>query len=867
MQRDGFTVKSFPSLEAYHSDSTASLDVLIATEEIIGPVRNGGIASTYYHLARGLVAEGHRVTVLYLKGRKVENATPEYWVNHYAKLGIDFVCLPELDEPFTGASAQWQQRWLSFYRWLRTNDRFDVVHSSEWRGGAFYALQAKRLGLAFADTLFIIKTSSPYIWNRHYQMRPIDSVDLLVASFAEQKCVEWADVVVGGSAHLLSFMDHIGYRLPEGRCYVQPNIVDFSEIRVSDQRPVRAVGDTVKTGELVFFGRLEPRKGLDLFVLAIDALVAQGVQISCITFLGKEGERISSHDGQKPCDFIRAHAAAWPFPIDIVTDLNQPEALSLMCSRDMIAVMPSLIENSTMTVYEALVHKIPFIATSVGGTAELVDPADHATALVPPEIDALSGRIGAALSTGQKLAAPAFDNRRNLEIWYGFHRYLSEHQAKTFLPEVPEPDAGETLSYLGYLHRPSDLSDALRDAAYIMHGFAEILIYVPFVPTQDQYRDLAELHDDRVVLVEAIGVSVGDCFNSARSAAKGNILVFDATGATRFNAKFAETVRQALTVRPDDLVTGTALFDANARNAPDTLFVPLGGDPATQASTGAAYGLELLAGRKSTFDAMGEFQRYRVPKGTLHEYVTRTVQSNRELFVLPDALLVYGGDGETITAQDGVTAYLTQKPLIDASPLPVKKMLLQKTGAARPATNKGRVILGQAYREPGGTAWLSNMDKVARPEDELPNPYHIVLGFEREAARLQFAALHEGVLVITANGREIRRDQHFGAHGEFTRSTVEIMPLLEQSDRLRLRIELTSGGKRRFASLLAQRIEEGVFFLSARGSIFWGADFREVLASLGGRGGQSLLPPLHRVRARRPSLAQKIRRQLRKGNS
>ena len=91
-----------------------------------------------------------------------------------------------------------------------------------------------------------------------------------------------------------------------------------------------------------------------------------------MNFLGKEGERLSNYGGIKPLDFIAANAKNWPFETQVITDRNQPEALSFMCERDMLAVMPSLIENSTMAVYEALVHKIPFIATAVGGTPELV---------------------------------------------------------------------------------------------------------------------------------------------------------------------------------------------------------------------------------------------------------------------------------------------------------------------------------------------------------------------------------------------------------------------------------------------------------------------------------------------------------------
>ncbi|MBC7985605.1 MAG: glycosyltransferase family 4 protein, partial [Sphingomonadaceae bacterium] len=446
MQRDDFATARFPSLEAYASDSPGTLDVLIATEEILGPVRNGGIASTYYHLARGLAAQGHRVTVLYLKGRQVENETPEHWIAHFAGFGITLVYLELPDLALFGAAIEWQARHYAFYLWLKANDRFAVVHTSEWRGGAFCCLAAKRLGLAFRDTLFIVKTSSPYIWNRHYQMRPIERRDLLVAAFAEQKCVEWADMVVGGSAHLLSFMAHIGYRLPEARCFVQPNIVDFSEIKVVDPRPPREVGELVASRELVFFGRLEPRKGLELFCAAVDALVARGAAPAKITFLGKEGERIASRGDIKPIDFIEAHAAQWPIEIDLVTDLNQPEALSLICARDAIAVMPSLIENSTMAVYEALVHRIPFVATAVGGTPELIDPADHAACLVAPDAIALADALERVLADGQPIARAAFDNAANLRTWYGFHRYLAAHGPAAILGETPPLVAEESVT-------------------------------------------------------------------------------------------------------------------------------------------------------------------------------------------------------------------------------------------------------------------------------------------------------------------------------------------------------------------------------------------------------------------------------------
>jgi len=860
MQRDDFTVRSFPSLAAFQSDKPGKLRILIATEEIVGPVRNGGIASTYYHLARGLAAEGHDVTICYLKGREVENETAEHWVEHYAQFGITFVPLPDLGEPLAGASAKWQARWLSFYRWLRDSEHFDIVHSSEWRGGAFYALQAKRLGLAFQDTLFVIKTSSPYIWNRHYQMQPIDNVDLLIASFAEQKCVEWADMVVGGSAHLLSFMDHIGYSLPEGRTYVQPNIVDFSEVIVEDKRPERDFGDLVKARELVFFGRLEPRKGLDLFVLAVDMLVAQGVAIGRVTFLGKPGEPLATQQGMQPLDFIREHAEHWPFPADIVTDLNQPEALSLMCSRDMIAVMPSLIENSTMAVYEALVHKIPFIASDVGGTAELINPADHGETLVPPDTEALTLRIGAALEDGQPLAHPAFDNDANLATWYGFHRYVAAEGIAALTPEIATPRARETVGLIIHAATSEALDNALGQAL-TAEGMDAISLYTAIQISDSQRKAIDELPADKITLIEAIGTAAGACFNKALETANTDILIFQAANDVGFKAGFAEKLRLASAAQPAALFTSLFEFAADAEGGnPDTVFAPMGDDPASQALTGAAYGLELVAGRASSFRDLGAFEAYRVPKGMVHEYVTRAAQQHRDLFVMPETLITHGGDYASITEQTGHGAYLAQKAMIDAATLPAKKLLLHKSAAVRAPGNSGRIILGRAHREDGETAWLTNVEKMGKLSDPPPNRHHVLLGFERDEARLDFAVLHEGTLVIRANGNPVREETNFGKRNMFTQGSIELLPFLEDSDRLRLRIEFTRGARLRFASILVQRVEEGIYFLSARSLIYWDGDFAETMSLIGGERRPPELPPLRRLAEKKASLVSRLRR-------
>jgi hypothetical protein len=84
---DSWTVQ-FPDLTSLPRPAGQSkpLSICIATEDIVGPVRNGGIGSTYAALAAALAKAGHQVTILYLRGGDVEIGALEQWIEHYAEL-------------------------------------------------------------------------------------------------------------------------------------------------------------------------------------------------------------------------------------------------------------------------------------------------------------------------------------------------------------------------------------------------------------------------------------------------------------------------------------------------------------------------------------------------------------------------------------------------------------------------------------------------------------------------------------------------------------------------------------------------------------------------------------------------------------
>ena len=783
MQRDEFQVRSFPSLldfSAPHSDGQA-LRICIATEEIFGPVRNGGIASTYYHLARTLASDGHSVTVLYLKGTKCENKTIGHWIDFYQDLGIRFAPLPAMPFEMICPSPRWQRSMYEFYLWLKNEEPYDVVHTSEWRGGAFYALIAKRLALAFENTIFLVKTSSPWIWNRHYRMLPLGNKAELARMYPERRVVELADIVIGGSAHLLSFMEQKGYRLPSGRTFVQPNIIDLQDLSVEEKRPAYAYGDRVRTGELVFFGRLESRKGLDIFCEALSRIAARGVQPLKVTFMGKKGERLPAHPEMTSIEYIRRQARAWSFPVEIIDSYDQDRAISYLCASPRIAVMPSVIENSTMTVYECLVHRIPFLASAVGGTGELIDEQYHDRVLVDPHPESLSDALFRVLREGGTVAEGAFDYLENLSAWRTFHRFLGAslmqratrdlvvdigngtRDAPTLPPPAEErnphvegsssegkesarPPSEPRISVCVYHHGDTESVEGLLDSLRFQSvRFHELTIVNDGLGAEatSAIRDYTARHFSFIdcKILEQPHRCIGSSFNAASRQGSADLLVF--LNAERHYCKpdLIEVLRRAAKGSPAAAFTffHSAFEDGeSAELSEDRVRVtPLGGDLATGFYEDGVFGGSCLAVRRQAFDAVGGFYEGYHIDGIEQEFQARLLIAGHELEVIPEVLYRERIGVSKSAMNRKSKEYLAIRPYLQNAPAYMENIMLTARMLARRVEKaETRVHIHRAQAAVGRKDWESACTLWAEMRRSFPDH---PAGFVRGAAALKRA--------------------------------------------------------------------------------------------------------------------------------
>ena len=687
-------------------EDRARLRICIATEQITGPVRNGGIGSTYANLSLMLAEQGFSVTVLYLRGQQVETATIEHWVAHYAARGVRLVPAPDYAraERFASNADRWLRVPYNMMRWLIDNP-MDVVHVSEWRGTGYLSLLAKRQGWAFEKTLFVVKMSSPWMWNRLYGGHMLDRADDLVKTHAERRSVELGDVVVGGSLHLLRWMASQGYALPAGRAFVQPNVATFASLEPLMRSRTLTPGTRKPIDELVFFGRLEVRKGLFVFCQAIRRLVRKGVPLPPrITFMGKPGGRLPSHPEMETPDYIREVSENWPCEVQILTGFQQYDAIEYLLGGQRLAVMPSIIENSSMAIYEAAICAIPTLATDVGGNAELIDARDHDAVLCRPHPVALADKLEEALHLGGMVPRPSFSNDANLGIWQAFHGQLAGALHRRLLDRAEDGRAADVAATAGvspssavciyFTGHAGALDATLASLAAQTVPPADVLIGVD-ADNEDDCTIAAEAlerHGFPARAIECFDLDAGAAFNRLADAAAASHALFVWEGATLEPHGLAQLQAIAARTGADVLSYLAEVRELGAEGAPELKgqFI-VGVADAFFDEDGAEMPLFV---RRDAFARVGGFTTdYRL-LGYDREFVARAQLAGMVCETVPARLgSTVAQPAEWLRARGydlSATMFRIARPKLAAAPLAMRDTLLLARGMAARGGGKGK---------------------------------------------------------------------------------------------------------------------------------------------------------------------------------
>jgi glycosyltransferase involved in cell wall biosynthesis len=400
-------------------------------------MHNGGIGTHNWLLAHLLASHGWRVHVLYCGdlrrrrdmlrvGRRLEEA------------GIGWSYLEDFKLPpplkVSGSSDILHTFNSDRVRYaleeLHEEHRFDFIEFGEWAALGFRAIQAKRAGLAFGDVQMIVKLHSSSQWMRegnHHWFA--DSAEAEV-DYCERYAFEHADMQLSPTGYMFDYARRVGWNVrPDARVLPYP------------YPSAQFVPQATETGtpELVFFGRLETRKGLELFIRAVKQLTPA----IPVTFLGRVN---TLGNGQQADQYIRKEMAGRPYRL--LTNYNREQALGYLAAGDRLAVLASRVDNSPFTVIECVLNGIPFLASRVGGIPELItDPEARQRLLFEPTVRDLAHCLQSYLTTQleeraalrQRLRERAGVAANNQQVVAGYDELLQQHRRTTpAAPAAPE---------------------------------------------------------------------------------------------------------------------------------------------------------------------------------------------------------------------------------------------------------------------------------------------------------------------------------------------------------------------------------------------------------------------------------------------
>ena len=271
----------------------------------------------------------------------------------------------------------------------------DVLHANYWLSGEVGHTLKHELDLPLVSTFHTLARVKAATGDPEPQRRVS----------AEARVVQCSDTITASGAAEVAQLTEL-YAADPARVEVVPPGVDHAFFSPGSRRGARrAIGVAERVPMLLFVGRIQPLKGLDVAIGALAALRSRHPDAVLVVVggpSGPDGEREAAACRKLAAESGLEHAVRWVDP--------QPHhVLSTYYRAADVVVMPSRSESFGMVALEAAACGIPVVAAAVGGLRSVVvdgatghliegrDPADYAAAI--------------AALLDDPVAATAFGNR------------------------------------------------------------------------------------------------------------------------------------------------------------------------------------------------------------------------------------------------------------------------------------------------------------------------------------------------------------------------------------------------------------------------------------------------------------------------
>ncbi|MBW4473283.1 MAG: glycosyltransferase family 4 protein [Stenomitos rutilans HA7619-LM2] len=452
---------------------------LLVTSEYEGIFRNGGIGTYYRTLSEKLTAEGWTVVLLLCQSQERfggESHLPALKHIFSTSECQDVLALQPMHLAILSQFQEWE--WVDRENYcalffaqaiaVAFERSFIYIEFPETLGLGHRTVQAKRAGVLGKHCFTAVTLHSGQEWlleaHRQYTF-PVPAWSLQISHY-EQASFEQADLAFFPSHFLKAKVArygwktdhalHLPYFVPEVEqsLALEPLRDDLRQALKTDRMPV------------IFFGRLEERKGLITFIEALqllDVAIAEKIQI---LFIGKNVQlQVEALKHLDSGQYIRQELGS-SYSYHILADLYSREAIQLISQlTHPIVCLTSHQENFPNAALEMGQLPVSLVVSDTGGfreTLKLIKRSHDVRWFAPGDENSLAQSLKQAIATHSDTpSTPSKDSiyKTNQLLLYRRLKYLNlvTHKAKTISSITRNSgQVSQSLQNLSELERPQE---------------------------------------------------------------------------------------------------------------------------------------------------------------------------------------------------------------------------------------------------------------------------------------------------------------------------------------------------------------------------------------------------------------------------
>ncbi|MCZ8321938.1 MAG: glycosyltransferase [Novosphingobium sp.] len=359
------------------------LHVCIVSREAPPFAGSGGVGTLYYHLASELLLMGHHVSFIVPGG--------ETKVHKQGRLTVYFTkpesySLPPLDGGL-GGNVEWSLTALTRLAEVAQERPIDVVDSALW--------DTEALAFSLIDPAdrppLVVRLVTPYAVSAEHNGWNPSAEQIALFMEAERTVVREANAVIPISETVAATMtgryglvrDH---RWSVGHCGiahwpafdVNEGYGEFPELDGVD------VNELAKSKVILFIGRLERRKGIDLILEAAEDILKASPD-AFLVIGGRDPENWADRFRERLAGPLTRRFAA----LGEVSDATREKLLA----HAYCVLFPSRYESFGLVPLEAFVHGTPVIGARAGAVPEVVIDGECGLLINPYDSDDLATAV------------------------------------------------------------------------------------------------------------------------------------------------------------------------------------------------------------------------------------------------------------------------------------------------------------------------------------------------------------------------------------------------------------------------------------------------------------------------------------------